>query len=230
MAINCILQRRDGHTFYVEDSAAPIVDHSGNITGAIIVFHDVSEARAMALKMTHLANHDALTNLPNRMLLLRRAAEVIDGIRDTRRRAAILFMDVDRLKEVNDTVGHEVGDGLLVQVANRIAHATRPSDTVARIGGDEFVVLCDGDIDTHRALEVAERIRHALTGRAMIHGIEIELSVSIGVAVASSEHVQGMSGAEAAVELLRNADIAMYQAKRSGRSRSWPDSSPRNCA
>jgi diguanylate cyclase (GGDEF)-like protein/PAS domain S-box-containing protein len=184
------------------------------------VARDVTANKHLQSELTRQANHDPLTGLPNRLLLLRTAAEAIDGIRGTRNNCAILFMDVDRLKEVNDTVGHEVGDALLSQVATRIMHATRPSDVVARIGGDEFVVLCDGGIDEHTALDLAERIRHSLSGRIMLHGVEIELSVSIGVAVASSHHIEGMSASEAAVDLLRNADIAMYQAKRRGRSRS----------
>ena len=184
------------------------------------VARDVTATKHLQSELTRQANHDPLTGLPNRLLLLRTAADALDGIRGTRNNAAILFMDVDRLKEVNDTVGHEVGDALLTQVATRIMHATRPSDVVARIGGDEFVVLCDGGIDEHTALDLAERIRHSLSGRIMLHGVEIELSVSIGVAVASPHHIEGMSDSEAAVDLLRNADIAMYQAKRRGRSRS----------
>ncbi len=132
----------------------------------------------------------------------------------------MLFLDVDRLKDVNDTVGHEVGDALLIQVATRIAHSTRPSDMVARIGGDEFVVLCQGGIDEHGALDLAERIRHALTGRVMTQGVEVELSVSIGIALCAAQQVEGVGGQDAALELLRQADIAMYQAKRYGRSRS----------
>ncbi|MFZ4720377.1 MAG: putative bifunctional diguanylate cyclase/phosphodiesterase [Ilumatobacteraceae bacterium] len=184
------------------------------------VARDVTATKHLQSELTRQANHDPLTGLPNRLMLLRNAAEALDGIRGTRNNAAILFMDVDRLKEVNDTVGHEVGDALLTQVATRIAHATRPSDVVARIGGDEFVVLCDGGIDEHTAMDLAERIRHSLSGRIMLHGVEIELSVSIGVAVASAHHIEGMSAHEAALDLLRNADIAMYQAKRRGRSRS----------
>ena len=184
------------------------------------VARDVTATKHLQSELTRQANHDALTGLPNRLHLLRTAAEALDGIRGTRNNAAILFMDVDRLKEVNDTVGHEVGDALLTQVATRISHATRPSDMVARIGGDEFVVLCDGGIDEHTALDLAERIRHSLGGRIMLHGVEIELSVSIGVAVSSPHHIEGMTAHEAALDLLRNADIAMYQAKRRGRSRS----------
>ncbi|MBI4884689.1 MAG: EAL domain-containing protein [Actinobacteria bacterium] len=184
------------------------------------VARDITSTKHLQSELLRQANHDPLTGLPNRLLLLRTAAEALDRIRGTRENVAILFMDVDRLKDVNDTVGHEIGDALLAQVAHRISQATRPSDVVARIGGDEFVVLCDGNIDEHTSLDLADRIRHGLSGRIMVHGIEVELSVSTGVAVATPDHIQGLSNHDAANELLRNADIAMYQAKRRGRSRS----------
>jgi len=184
------------------------------------VARDITANKHLQIELTRQANHDPLTGLPNRLMLQRSAADALDGIRGTRNNVAILFVDVDRLKDVNDTVGHEVGDSLLMQVAQRIAHATRPTDMVARIGGDEFVVLCDGDIDEHSSLDLAERIRHSLSGRVMVQGVEIELSVSIGVALCKPLDMEGVGGNEAAVELLRNADIAMYQAKRRGRSRS----------
>ncbi|MGB8859127.1 MAG: EAL domain-containing protein [Ilumatobacteraceae bacterium] len=195
-------------------AADGVIDYWGGVA------RDITATKHLQSELTRQANHDTLTGLPNRLMLLRTAADALDGIRGTRSNVAILFTDVDRLKDVNDTVGHEIGDALLAQVAHRISHATRPSDVVARIGGDEFVVLCDGNIDEHTALDLAERIRHSLSGRIMVHGVEVELSVSIGVAVGVPAHMEGVSSQEAAVELLRNADIAMYQAKRRGRSRS----------
>jgi diguanylate cyclase (GGDEF)-like protein/PAS domain S-box-containing protein len=198
----------------LQRSSDGIIEYWGGVA------RDITAVKQFQSEITRQANHDPLTGLPNRLMLLRTAAEALDSIRGTRGNVAILFMDVDRLKEVNDSVGHEVGDALLIQVAQRIAHATRPSDMVARIGGDEFVVLCDGGIDEHTALDLAERIRHALTGRSMLLGLEVELSVSIGVALASAEHIEQMTSTEAAVELLHHADTAMYQAKRRGRSRS----------
>jgi diguanylate cyclase (GGDEF)-like protein/PAS domain S-box-containing protein len=183
------------------------------------VVRDVTATKHLQSELARQANHDALTNLPNRLMLLRTAAEAVDHHRGSRENIAMLFLDVDRLKDVNDTVGHDVGDQLLVQVANRVLHATRPADIVARIGGDEFVVLCIGGIDDHSALDLAERIRQALSGRVMLSGFEVELSVSIGIAIGNPQQYESMSGADAAIELLRNADIAMYQAKRQGPSR-----------
>ena len=183
------------------------------------VARDVTATRQVQTELTHQANHDPLTGLPNRLLLLRTAADALERARENHEHVAMLFLDVDKLKDVNDTVGHDIGDALLVQVAARITHSTRPSDVVARIGGDEFVVLCDGSLDEQAAMDLADRIRHGLVGRVMVGGIEVDLTVSIGVAVASPGELAGMSSREDAVALLRNADTAMYVAKRRGRSR-----------
>jgi len=180
---------------------------------------DVTARNHTQKQLLRQATHDSLTNLPNRTLLLRGTADAIDRIRGTRRHVALIFFDLDRLKDVNDNAGHDVGDALLIQVANRLTQTTRPADLIARIGGDEFVVLCNGVTDDHSALEVAERVRTALSGTVMVRGVEVELSVSIGVALASSDDVEGLSAHEAALTLLRNSDEAMYTAKRRGRSR-----------
>jgi diguanylate cyclase (GGDEF)-like protein/PAS domain S-box-containing protein len=138
---NCVLIRRDGAEAAIEDSAAPIHDCRGVVTGAVMVFHDVSAARAMTLKMSYLAQYDNLTELPNRVLLSDRLHEAIALSSRHRRKLAILFVDLDRFKHVNDSLGHIVGDQLLQSVARRLSSCVRGSDTVGRQGGDEFVVL-----------------------------------------------------------------------------------------
>jgi diguanylate cyclase (GGDEF)-like protein/PAS domain S-box-containing protein len=138
---NCVLIRRDGAEAGIEDSTAPIHDRRGRVTGAVMVFHDVSVAREMTLKMSYLAQHDSLTDLPNRVLLNDRLVEAIELSKRHGRKLAVLFLDLDRFKHINDTLGHVVGDQLLQSVAHRLLTCVRGSDTVSRQGGDEFVVL-----------------------------------------------------------------------------------------
>ena len=183
------------------------------------VIRDVTARNQMQSELLHQATHDALTGLPNRVLLLRNTADELERVRGTRGQVALLFLDLDKLKDVNDNAGHDVGDALLAQVAQRVMHATRPSDVIARIGGDEFVVLCNGAIEEHAALDLAERVRQALSGKMMIRGVEVDLTVSIGVALSNGQLLDGQTGSDAALNLLRHADAAMYSAKRKGRSR-----------
>jgi diguanylate cyclase (GGDEF)-like protein len=131
----------------------------------------------------------------------------------------VLFVDLDKLKDVNDTIGHGVGDQLIVNMSKRLVSATRPSDVVARIGGDEFVILCDGLGDEQIAMDVANRMRAAVTGQQILQGFEIETSASIGIAMANATLLAEMSSADAAVTLLHHADSAMYRAKQRGRGR-----------
>ncbi len=180
---------------------------------------DVTTAKQLQAELTHQANHDALTGLPNRTLLLRTLADALERGAFNRQQVGVLFLDLDRLKDVNDNSGHEVGDMLLASIAGRLAAATRPADVIARIGGDEFVVLCEGAVDEQIVLELAERVREALSGRLMLNGVEVDISVSIGVALSNPHHLIEASAAEEAVALVRNADTAMYRAKRRGRSR-----------
>ncbi len=213
MAIDCCLRRRDGRIFDVEDSAAPILDHTGALRGAIIVFHDVSEARAMAIKMTHLANHDALTNLPNRMLLRDRCEQALQKARRTHGRVALLTLDLDHFKGINATAGYGNGDLLLQQVAQRLETALRSGDTLSRHGGDEFLVLLSEIASVDEVNEFCLRL-HRLLGEPFQVGAEsFELGASIGIALFPDDS----SDIE---QLYNHADSAMYRAKQEGRARS----------
>src|SRR6202049_3644956 len=141
LTANCILIRRDGHESAIEDSAAPIRDRDGHGTGAVIVFHDVSAARSMSLQMSHSAQHDFLTDLPNRMLLNDRLTHAIASARRYPQKLAVLFLDLDGFKHINDSLGHAIGDKLLKAIGERLLAGVRKSDTVCRLGGDEFVVV-----------------------------------------------------------------------------------------
>ncbi len=129
------------------------------------------------------------------------------------------FLDFDGLKHVNDTVGHRFGDQLIVSVGKRLVNATRPSDVVARLSGDEFAVLAEGVGDESLALEIAERLRASVTGQHVIHGVEVTSGASVGVAIATSALLDEQSPSDAALTLLVNADTAMYRAKQRGKGR-----------
>ena len=191
----------------------------GVISHYSAIARDITEAKQLQDELTRQATHDAMTGLPNRVLFLRKLSEALERSRTLKRGVTVLFVDLDKLKDVNDNIGHGVGDQLLNTIAKRLVSATRPSDIVARIGGDEFVVLCDGLGDEHVAMDVADRVRQAMTGQVILQGIEIFTSASIGIAMATSALLSEESPNDAAVTLLRNADTAMYRAKQRGRGR-----------
>jgi diguanylate cyclase (GGDEF)-like protein/PAS domain S-box-containing protein len=149
---NCVLIRRDGFEIPIEDSVAPIHDREGKATGAVIVFRDVSTARAMAAEMTYSAQHDFLTGLPNRMLLNDRVSQAIVLAPRHSNKVAVLFLDLDGFKHINDSLGHPIGDKLLQSIAKRLVDCVRTSDTVSRQGGDEFVLLLS---EVHRSEDAA---------------------------------------------------------------------------
>jgi diguanylate cyclase (GGDEF)-like protein/PAS domain S-box-containing protein len=195
-------------------------DADGSVHHWSTITRDITEDRQTQSELARQATHDALTGLPNRVLFVRKTTEALERSRTTHATVAVLFIDLDKLKHVNDTIGHAVGDQLIVTVAKRLAAATRPSDLVARISGDEFVVLCEGLLDEQVALDVAERIRTSITGPLVLQGVEIEAGASIGVAMSTPDLLASESAADAAVTLLRSADTAMYRAKQRGRGRS----------
>ena len=208
---NCILIRRDGTEFAIEDSAAPIHDRDGLPTGAVIVFHDVSVARALGAEISHMAQHDILTNLPNRTLLQDRLSQAIVTANRNDSRIAILFLDLDGFKHINDSLSHAVGDRLLQLVAKRLLAAVRTSDTVCRLGGDEFVVLLSEVAHEGDAGVKAGKILSALSAPFEMEQITLRVTASVGV----STYPEDGRSAEL---LIRNADLAMYQAKEKGRN------------
>ncbi|WP_174874055.1 two-component system response regulator [Vogesella oryzae] len=211
MALNCKLQSRDGNLFDVEDSASPIRNREGQITGAIVVFHDVSEARAMAIKMTHLAYHDALTNLPNRMLLQDRILQAIQQAMRNQRRVAMVVLDLDNFKSINDAVGHAVGDTLLQQIAHRLQAACRTVDTISRQGGDEFILLLPEIGALDQVSDIATRMLELVAEPVIIDSERYDLTACLGVSLFPDD-------SDDAETLYRHADSAMYKAKQAGRS------------
>jgi diguanylate cyclase (GGDEF)-like protein/PAS domain S-box-containing protein len=208
---DCVLIRRDGVESAIEDSAAPIHDRTGQVTGAVIVFHDVSTARAMAVQMTHSAQHDIVTNLPNRLLLSDRMAQAIALARRQRRPLAMLFLDLDRFKYINDSLGHAVGDDLLRSVSERLLASVRASDTVSRLGGDEFVVLLSEIAHPVDAAASANKVLLLLSAAHTIAGHELHIAGSIGISIFPDD-------GDDAETLIKNADTAMYHAKEKGRN------------
>ena len=211
LTANCVLIRRDGFESAIEDSAAPIHDRVGRVTGAVIVFHDVSAARAMSVKMTHSAQHDVVTNLPNRLLLNDRITQSIALALRQNKSLAVIFLDLDRFKYINDSLGHETGDKLLRSVSKRLLASVRGSDTVSRQGGDEFVILLSEISHPEDAAKSAKKILLSLSAPHSIAGQDLHIDGSIGISVYPED-------GKDAETLIMNADTAMYHAKGTGRN------------
>jgi diguanylate cyclase (GGDEF)-like protein len=177
-----------------------------------MVFRDVSATRALTLKMSHLAQHDGLTDLPNRTLLIDRLDQAIVLARRHDRRLAVLFLDLDHFKRVNDSLGHVAGDRLLQSVAHRLLSCVRASDTVSRQGGDEFVILLSEITNTQDSATAAEKLLAALRTPVRIETHPLHATASIGIATYPED------GADAAT-LMVHADMALLHAKSSGRSK-----------
>jgi diguanylate cyclase (GGDEF)-like protein/PAS domain S-box-containing protein len=207
---NCVLVRRDGIETEIEDSAAPIHNPDGSIAGAVIVFRGVGTALERSRQMARLAQYDALTGLPNRLLLSDRLASSLELARRHRAPLAVLFVDIDGFKAVNDSLGHMAGDRLLRTVAAALGSALRRSDTVSRYGGDEFVIVLSELEKAEDAAAVAKKLHRAVAGPFPIDGQQVVVSASIGLA-------QYPDHGQDADALIAYADAAMYRAKREGR-------------
>ncbi len=207
---SCMLIRRDGVEVPIEESIAPIHNREGQAIGAVIVFRDVSAARATALQIVHSAQHDFLTGLPNRVLLNDRIEQAILTAKRNSAQIALLFMDLDGFKHINDSLGHPIGDKLLQSIAQRLVSCVRGADTVSRQGGDEFIVLLSEVQHSEVAAVMATRILKAVATTHSVDKHDLHITTSIGV---SSYPDDGLN----AETLIKNADTAMYQAKENGR-------------
>ncbi|HEU0053141.1 MAG TPA: EAL domain-containing protein, partial [Longimicrobium sp.] len=191
---------------------SPLANRAGAEQGRVVVLRDVTERARMEEELRRSAFYDALTGLANRALFLDRLEQAAEHARRGKRPFAVLFLDLDRFKVINDSLGHQAGDELLVAVSRRLESCLRPCDTVARLGGDEFAVLLEDVADTGEAVQVAERIGTVVGLPVTLEGHEVVPSVSVGVVLGG----ELKSGAE---HLLRYADVAMYRAKAGGRGR-----------
>jgi diguanylate cyclase (GGDEF)-like protein/PAS domain S-box-containing protein len=202
-------RRADGSSFWGEVNGRVVHDADGAVTGAVLVIEDISQRRDDEARIRHLALHDQLTGLANRHLLLDRAGQALDLARRHRRQLALLFIDLDRFKPINDRHGHEAGDAVLRTVAERLQSQLRAADTVCRQGGDEFIVLLSEVSDPDTLPAVADKLLAAIERPIGWQGQALQISASLGIA---AYPIDG----EDLDTLIRRADTAMYAAKRSG--------------
>ncbi len=204
---------KEKHIIWVLQSASLVRDDAGNPRHLIFQIQDISDRKRAEEQIHHAAFHDGLTGLPNRTRLAERLSLAVERAKRNRDyRFAVLFADLDRFKVVNDSLGHELGDRLLVDLARRLNGCVRQVDTVARLGGDEFAILLDGHTGPDGATEVAARIQEALTLPFLLDGHEFYTTASIGIAYSDT-------GYERHEDILRDADTAMYRAKANGKAR-----------
>ncbi|KPQ30940.1 MULTISPECIES: putative bifunctional diguanylate cyclase/phosphodiesterase [unclassified Halomonas] len=203
--------RRSGAPFWNDLYISPVRDEMGQLTHFIGVQNDISEQREYQAQLAYNASHDALTGLPNRMLLTQRLEQGCLVARRYKRHMAVLFIDLDDFKPINDTLGHDVGDFILVEVAKRLEEELRPWDTVARFGGDEFVVLLPDLAAPNDVIQVVERILKRLATPYWQRGSELRITASIGVAINDGSISDPP-------QLIQQADLAMFKAKRRGRN------------
>ncbi|HYM50696.1 MAG TPA: EAL domain-containing protein [Candidatus Limnocylindrales bacterium] len=203
--------RRDRTALALETIGLSLIDKPA-VGGILLTSRDLTERKALEERLQHQALHDPLTGLPNRTLFLDRLSHGLARSRRSRDLLAVLFLDLDDFKVVNDSMGHKAGDTLLQSVALQVQSALRPGDSVARLGGDEFTVLLEGLRQPEDAIQVAERIARQLATPVPLEGRSVIPTASIGIALSTT-------GADAADDLLRNADVAMYAAKSEGKAR-----------
>jgi diguanylate cyclase (GGDEF)-like protein/PAS domain S-box-containing protein len=206
-----VFWRKDGTSFPVEYMSSPI-RKDGEVVGAVVTFKDIIGRKALEQQLHHQAFHDPLTELPNRALFMDRLEHALTRANRRGNKVAVLFTDLDNFKVINDSLGHEIGDQLLVAVAERLKACLRPEDTAARLGGDEFTILVEDIASVDEGVQIAERIADILRPPITLEDQEVFATVSTGIVLNSTAQEQ-------AADLLRHADLAMYRAKRRGKAR-----------
>ncbi|MGB0129863.1 MAG: EAL domain-containing protein [Rhodocyclaceae bacterium] len=204
--------RKDGEVFPAWESLSAVRDASGTLTHYVGAVADISAIRRAEEELHHLAHHDPLTGLPNRLLFSDRMQQALDRAGRERRRCALLFLDLDGFKNINDTLGHSAGDGLLRVVATRVREVLRAGDTAARLGGDEFVYLAENIVKPEEAGQLAAALIAVVAQPVLLGGERLQISGSIGVSIFPDDGQDGHA-------LLKAADTAMYSAKTQGRNR-----------
>jgi diguanylate cyclase (GGDEF)-like protein/PAS domain S-box-containing protein len=202
-----------GETVWVSWSVSTTSDHKAERPNLIFQIQNINDRKLAEEQLQYKATHDALTGLPNRALFMSRLERALErALADPRYKVSVLFIDLDRFKIVNDSLGHQIGDELLIGIAGRLRECLRPSDMVARLGGDEFTILVEGRYEPKEVVGIAERIREKFLVPFNLSGHEVFSSASIGILHASEKHNKPE-------DMMRDADIAMYQAKRAGKAR-----------
>lgn len=211
LAMGSLLIRRDGSEVAIEDSAAPIHSHDKAVLGAVIVFHHAAKSRQMMEKVAKLAWHDFLTDLPNLALFTERLSQAIGSAHRHKKRVALLFVDMDDFKQINDTIGHLNGDSALKLMAERLLSCVRTTDTICRRSGDEFIVLLNEVERIEDVIQIAKHMLSATAEPAEINGHQVTLSSSIGISIFPED-------GDNLTSLMQSADNAMYEAKKLGHS------------
>ncbi len=204
-------QRKNGEVYPAWMTISCVRDEHDHILHYVVVFSDITSIKQSQSQLEHLAHHDSLTNLPNRLLFEDRLQHAISQSKRQGHQLAVLFLDLDRFKNINDTLGHSMGDELLKEVAKRLQHLLRDGDTAARLGGDEFTILVENLEDPSQAAVVASKIQESFKTPYKIAGRELHITTSIGISIYPED-------GQSVADLTKNADAAMYQAKEQGRN------------
>jgi diguanylate cyclase (GGDEF)-like protein/PAS domain S-box-containing protein len=203
---------KGGKIIHFLASYSPIYDNNGDWDGGVAVYKDITERKQYEEKLKYLALHDPLTGLPNRMFFSERLKKEMDRANLTKRLLAVFTLDIDKFKEINDTMGHDIGDIVLKEFSQRVKSAMRKDDIFARVGGDEFVILLPDLTDESNAVEVVDRILDSIGCEMIVGGYPARITTSIGISFYSDCNQEEKV-------LLKQADIALYEAKRNGRNR-----------